>query len=85
MHQHCCQLIYKFAENLAVAARLHYEAVVLLASTYGASAEHEKLMENVKQTRERAEQVSIAFEQHVQSHQDNRKRTVPGTATVDRL
>jgi hypothetical protein len=72
MHQHCCQLVYEYAENLTVAARLHYEAVVRLAMTYGASAEHEKLMENVKQTQERAEQMTAAFEQHVQSHQDNR-------------
>ena len=73
MQEHCCNLIHQLAEEFTIAARLHYEAVVNLASTYGKSPNLHQLIENVGMARQRVEQITTAFIEHIQSHYHNEK------------
>lgn len=66
----CCQLRQRLAENFAVAARLYAEAVVLLTASHGVSdSEYHRLRKAAAEAQYRCEEMRIAFEEHVASHE----------------
>ena len=78
----CCELAQKLAENCTIAARLHYEAVVLLACNGGNAANHVALAKAVTRTQNRAEQMMVAFEEHVETHKRRRRPRPVATSAV---
>jgi hypothetical protein len=67
-----CVARRQLAEEFVVAARLYYEAVVQL-SAYSTNAtskgDSDRLRHNARQAHERMEDLRVAFETHVESHQ----------------
>jgi hypothetical protein len=63
----CCALRQDLANQFAIAARLYYEAVVLLSQT-ASSMDFERLRAAARAAQERAATAGSAFEEHVNRH-----------------
>ena len=65
----CCEVRRKLAEAFAMNARLYAESVVNLTWLHNISQEdYDRYREAAEMARQRTEQASVAFEEHVASH-----------------
>ena len=80
MSRPCCDEIRQISEQFTIASRLHYEAVVSWAKNYGDHAKHAQLRDVAKKAQERAEEMALRFEEHVQRHRRMTSRAIGGDA-----
>jgi hypothetical protein len=69
MESNCCDIHQKLAEDFSTLARLYSETVVTLTSSRNLTPpEYARLCGVVEKAKERAEEASMQFEEHVEKH-----------------